>query len=188
MQDVINFCRSCDSCQRTRISTQARSGELVPLPIPDRPWSVIGINFIVKLPLSSSFDSIFVITDHLTKGAHFIPCNESMDSHSLAHLFVQHFFRLHGFPDKIVSDRGPTFVSAFWRSVMSHLKISPAPSTAYHPDQSNLRDLYQAFCLSPPRRLGRLATYGRVHLQQFYLRFYQANTFFFLAGVPPKSK
>lgn len=38
-QDVINFCWSCDSCQQTKISTQARSGELVPLPIPDRPWT-----------------------------------------------------------------------------------------------------------------------------------------------------
>lgn len=93
-QDVINFCRSCDSCQRTRISTQAKAGELVPLPIPDRPWSVIGINFIVKLPSSSGFDSIFVITDHLTKGAHFIPCREAMDSHALALLFVKEFFSL----------------------------------------------------------------------------------------------
>lgn len=132
-QDVINYCRSCDSCQRTKISNQARAGELVPLPIPDRPWSVIGIDFIVKLPLSLGFDSIFVITDPLTKGAHFIPCNEAMDSLALANLFVKEFFRLHGFPDKIVSDRGPSFVSNFWRSVMAHLKISPAPSTAYHP-------------------------------------------------------
>lgn len=132
-QDIINYCRSCDSCQRTKISTQARAGELVPLPIPDRPWSVIGIDFIVKLPSSLGFDSIFVITDHLTKGAHFIPFNEAMDSLALAYLFVKDFFRLHGFPDKIVSDRGPSFVSNFWRAVMAHLKISPAPSTAYHP-------------------------------------------------------
>lgn len=132
-QDFITFCKSCDSCQRTKISTQPPAGHLVPLPIPDRPWSVIGIDLIVKLPLSSSFDSILVITDHLTKGAHFIPCNEAMDSSILAKLFVQHFFRYHGFPDKIVSDRGSSFISVFWRSVLIALRISPAPSTAYHP-------------------------------------------------------
>lgn len=91
-QDTIQFCRSCDSCQRTKISTQLGPGELVPLPIPDRPWSVIGIDFIVKLLMSSGHDSISVITDHLTKGAHFIPCNEAMDSHALAWLFVKDFF------------------------------------------------------------------------------------------------
>lgn len=46
----------------------------------------------------------------------------------------KNFFRLHGFPDKIVSNRGPSFVSAFWRSVLTHLNIAPAPSTAYHPE------------------------------------------------------
>lgn len=132
-QDVITFCKSCDSCQRTKISTQPLAGHMVPLPIPDRPWSVIGINMIVKLPLSSSFHSVLVITDHLRKGAHFIPCNKSMDSHSLAKLFVQQFFRYHGFPDKIVSDRGATFISAFWRAVLLALRVTPAPSTAYHP-------------------------------------------------------
>lgn len=131
--EVIQFCRPCDSCERTRILTQPPAGHLIPLPIPDQPWSVIGIDFIVKLPRSSSFDSILVITDHLTKGAHFIACNEAMDSACLARLFVHQFFCLHGFPDKIVSDRGPSFVSAFWRSVLHALRISPAPSTAYHP-------------------------------------------------------
>lgn len=132
-QDLLLFVKSCDSCQRTKIDTSKRTGQLVPLPVPDRPWSVIGIDMIVKLPLSDGHDSIFVITDHLTKGAHFIPCRESMDSAELAELFVYHFFRHHGFPDKIVSDRGATFVSAFWTAVQKKLSILPAPSTAYHP-------------------------------------------------------
>lgn len=143
-QDVIAFCRSCDSCQRTRISTKAKAGELVPLPIPDCPWSVIGIDLIVKLPPSfssagsdpqsaSTFDSILVITDHLSKGAHFIKCNESMDSAALARVFIDRFYRYHGLPDKIVSDRGATFVSAFWKALSQALQMQLAPSTAYHP-------------------------------------------------------
>lgn len=47
--------------------------------------------------------------------------------------FCSSVFRLHGFPDKIVSDRGPSFVSSFWRAVLHSLRIVPAPSTAYHP-------------------------------------------------------
>lgn len=91
------------------------------------------MDFIVKLPLSSGFDSILVIVDHFSKGAHFIPCKESMDSSALASLFISHFFRHHGLPDKIVTDRGPTFVSAFWTTVQKALRIHSAPSTAYHP-------------------------------------------------------
>lgn len=133
-QKVITFCSMCDYCQQTKISTQGCAGELVPLPNHDRPWSVMGIDFIIKLPSYSGHDSIFFITYHLTIGTNFIPCNEEMDSHALALLFVKDFFWLHRFPDKIVSDRGPSFVSAFWRSVMTALRISPALSTASHPE------------------------------------------------------
>lgn len=71
--DVIKFVSSCDSCQQIKIDTKVSVGRLQTLTIPDRPWSVIGIDFVVKLPLSNGFDSILVIIDHLTKGAHFIP-------------------------------------------------------------------------------------------------------------------
>lgn len=131
--DVMCFVSSCDSCQRIKIDTKAPLGTLQPLPVPDRPWSVIGMDFIVKLPTSAGCDSVWVIVDHFTKGAHFIPCRESLDASGLASLFVQHFFRFHGLPDKIVSDRGPSFVSAFWLEVQKALRITSAPSTAYHP-------------------------------------------------------
>ncbi|KAG0146579.1 hypothetical protein CROQUDRAFT_702217 [Cronartium quercuum f. sp. fusiforme G11] len=36
-QDVVKFISSCDSCQRVKISTAKKSGELIPLPMPDRP-------------------------------------------------------------------------------------------------------------------------------------------------------
>ncbi|KAG0143909.1 hypothetical protein CROQUDRAFT_95671 [Cronartium quercuum f. sp. fusiforme G11] len=39
----------------------------------------------------------------------------------------------HGFLDKIVSDRGATFVSAFWTAIQTKLWIQPAPSTSFHP-------------------------------------------------------
>lgn len=132
-QEVIRFCRSCNLCQQTKISTQPQSRELIDLPIPARPWSFIGIDFITKLSVSCGYNSIFVITNHLTKGAHFIPCREAMDSQALAHLFFREFFCLHGFPDKIVSDIGPSFVLALGCLVLASPKISPAPSTAYHP-------------------------------------------------------
>lgn len=131
--DVLKFVASCDSCQRVKIDTKALVGTLQPLPIPDQPWSVIGMDFIVKLPCSHSFDSIWVIVDHLTKGAHFVSCNESMSASDLASLFIQHFFCFHGLPDKIVSDRAPSFVSAFWLAVQKTLHIKSVPSTAYHP-------------------------------------------------------
>ena len=74
-----------------------------------------------------------VVVDHFSKTAHFIPANESWSAAKLAEAFIDHVFKLHGLPDKIVSDRGTTFMSQFWTSVLNQLQINPAPSTAFHP-------------------------------------------------------
>lgn len=51
----------------------------------------------------------------------------------MADQFLTSVFWLHGLPDRIVSDRGPTFVSRFWTAVQQRLWIYPSPSTAFHP-------------------------------------------------------
>lgn len=89
----------------------------MPLSVPERPWSTMGINFIVKLPLSAGFDSIMMIVDHYSKSTHFVRAKEKWSAADLADAFVDSHFRLHGSPDKIVSDRGSIFMSAFWISV-----------------------------------------------------------------------
>lgn len=131
--DLLNFIASCTSCQQVKIDRRPPQGKLMSLPIPDRPWSMIGVDFIVKLPISFGYDSIMVVVDHLTKAVHFIPALESWKADDLARAFVTDIFRLHGLPDVIVSDRGTTFMSRFWTSVLQQLQISPAPSTAFHP-------------------------------------------------------
>lgn len=47
---------------------------------------------VVKLPISIGFESILVIVDHFNKGAHFLPCRESMNAAELASLFIQQIF------------------------------------------------------------------------------------------------
>jgi transposase InsO family protein len=91
------------------------------------------MDMITKLPQSSGFDLVLVVVDLLSKMSHFIPCKEAASSLTLANLFCMHIFRIHGLPDKIISDRGSTFVSKFWQALMNSLNIKSALSTAYHP-------------------------------------------------------
>jgi hypothetical protein len=94
---------------------------------------MIGIDFVVKLPLLSGFNSILVIVNHFLKGAHMIPANESWTAEEFAFKFFDRFIRYHGLPDKIVLDQGSLFVSKFWREVQQLLRVTPALSTAWHP-------------------------------------------------------
>jgi len=38
-----------------------------------------------------------------------------------------------GIPQKVISDRGPQFVSRFMKKLCSQLGVERNPSTAYHP-------------------------------------------------------
>ena len=50
-----------------------------------------------------------------------------------ARLLRDHVFRLHGLPNKIISDHGPQFVSRFMKEFYRLAGIEGAPSTAFHP-------------------------------------------------------
>jgi transposase InsO family protein len=88
---------------------------------------------IVELPESSGHDAVMVVVDSVTKTAHFIPTFITVSAAGTARLFVQHVWKLHGLPQKVVSDRGPQFVAEFTRELYRMLGIKVAATTAYHP-------------------------------------------------------
>jgi hypothetical protein len=72
------------------------------------------MDFIVGLPHTRvGCDSIWVVVDHLTMTAHFIPVKTTYNSVVLAELYMSRIVCLHGVPKKIVSDRGTQFTSHF---------------------------------------------------------------------------
>jgi hypothetical protein len=52
---------------------------------------------------------------------------------SVAKLFVDHIYKLHGLPLSIMSDRNPIFTSHFWRELFSVAKVALHMNSAYHP-------------------------------------------------------
>jgi hypothetical protein len=134
MNSFVNrYVDGCDSCLRVKSSTQKPFGTLEPLPIPAGPWTDISYDLITDLPLSNNCDSILTVIDQLTKMAHFLPCNKSMNSEQLADLMLKQVWKLHGTPKTIVLDRGSIFISQITQELDKQLGIRLHPSTAYHP-------------------------------------------------------
>jgi hypothetical protein len=131
---VDRWTRNCHTCRRTTPSHEARQGVLRPLPVPQRSWQDISMDFITHLEPSQGHDAILVIVDRLTKMKHFIPCHGTCDAEGVAQLYVRHVWKLHGLPNTVVSDRGPQFVSAFWKHLNKRLRIKSLLSTAFHPE------------------------------------------------------
>jgi len=92
------------------------------------------MDFIEKLPSSSSFDTILVIVDRLSKQAIFIPTHNTITSAELARLFVIHVFSKHGVPSHVTSDRGSEFVSHFFCSLGTALDMRLHFTSGYHPE------------------------------------------------------
>jgi hypothetical protein len=90
------------------------------------------MDFIVELPESSDHDAIMVVVDSVTKRAHFVDTLTTITAAGSARLFVQNVWKHHGFPRKVVSDRGPQFIAEFTRELYRLLGIKLAATTAYH--------------------------------------------------------
>ncbi|GJV80387.1 putative reverse transcriptase domain-containing protein [Tanacetum coccineum] len=110
------------------------SGLLQQPEIPIWKWEGIAMDFVTKLPRTSSrHDTIWVIVDWLTKSAYFLPMIEDYKMEKLARLYLNEIVARHGVPISIISDRDSRFTSRFWQSMQEALGTRLDMSTAYHP-------------------------------------------------------
>ncbi|MCO5593065.1 hypothetical protein L7F22_047071 [Adiantum nelumboides] len=67
------FVRECITCQKVKFDRQKAPGLLQPLPIPDKPWESIAMDFIFDLPRTQTGnDGVWTIICRFCKQAHFI--------------------------------------------------------------------------------------------------------------------
>lgn len=134
------YVRNCHECARSHPPRDKTPGFLKPLPIPDRPFQHLTMDF-MSYPVnakgdirkdSQGYDTVFVVMDRLSKKSISISCYKTCNSQDLAQLFLTHVWRHQGFPESIVSDRGPQFLSAFWDEVCKVVGTKIKLSTAFH--------------------------------------------------------
>ncbi|XP_059073375.1 uncharacterized protein LOC131874148 [Cryptomeria japonica] len=104
-----------------------------PLPIPERKWDNISMDFIMGLPKAQGRDCMYVVVDLLTKFAHFFAITSTYTAAQTIELFFIEVFRLHGLPRSIVSDKDNRFMSNFWQELFRLCGTELTLSTSYHP-------------------------------------------------------
>ncbi|KAL0161376.1 hypothetical protein M9458_045101, partial [Cirrhinus mrigala] len=110
-RDTIRYVQSCSVCAKSNSPRMLPTGKLIPLPIPERPWSHLGVDFVIDLPRSEGNTCILVVVDRFSKMCKLIPLGGLPTAMEIAeHLFHQ-VFRQFGLPEEIVSDQGPQFIS-----------------------------------------------------------------------------
>jgi len=110
--DVGRNVRNWHECKRAHVARDKTPGQLHPLPIPERSWQHVAMDFKSFPKHKQGFDTIFVVIDRLNKQSTSIPCLKTTTAKDVAVMYIDRIYRNHGAPESIVSDRGPQFVSA----------------------------------------------------------------------------
>ena len=125
--DIKEYVTTCSVCQNIAISRHKPYGKLEPLPVPERPWQEVSLDFITQLPRSyigtAEYDAILVVVDRYTKMAKFIPTTTDIAAPEFAALFHENIELKYGSPRGIVSDRDTRITSKFWAEVCTYSLI-----------------------------------------------------------------
>ena len=111
---VKRFVRNCYICSRSKPSRERAQGWLRPLPVPQRRWREVSMDYIGLLPPSTFMGVIYkfvlVFVDRLTKMRHLVP-TVTQETEEAAECYYAHVWKHHGLCESLVSDRGTQFTS-----------------------------------------------------------------------------
>lgn len=131
--DIELYVKTCLVCQQDKIEQQRPASLLDPLPIPERPWESISMDFIIRLPRVNGFGNIMVVFDRFTKYGVFNAMPANFDARDAAQLFFKDVVKYWGIPCSIISDRDTQFVGNFWMELFKIMRNKLNFSTSFHP-------------------------------------------------------
>jgi transposase InsO family protein len=145
LRDIERFVKNCQPCRRAHVPRDKTPGMLHPLPIPDRPWQHVTMDYKSMPKDQHGYDNVFVVVDRLSKQAISTPCHKQVTAEDMARMYTTHIYRYYGPPESIVSDRGPQFVSQFWKEFCRILGIKLKLSTAFHPQTDGQTEIMNQY-------------------------------------------
>jgi len=93
-KNVVEFIARCMEFQRVKVEHRHPVGFLQSLPIPEKKWEVVTIDFITKFPRTTrKHDSIMVVVDKLTKVAHFSQIKTNYTTTNIVEIYMKEIGR-----------------------------------------------------------------------------------------------
>ena len=98
--DVEAYVKTCLVCQQDKTEQRVPAGLLEPLPIPERSWESISMDFIMGLPKFEGCNIIIVVVERFSKYNIFIPAQAKCPAEIAAPLFLRHVVKYWGLPKR----------------------------------------------------------------------------------------
>ena len=135
-KDIIAWCRTCVSCQTSKVATHIKTPWARREP-PDRRFGSLHVDLVSPLPESEGHKYLFTIVDQFSRWPEAIPLKD-MTAVTCARAFLRHWVSRYGLPSDITSDRGRQFTSELWGQLHEMLGVRSQNTTAYHPQANGL--------------------------------------------------
>src|SRR5690349_19406655 len=142
---IQNYVKGCSTCQQYKINQHPVKPPMQPIkgPSSTNPFTQISMDLITDLPPDDGYDAILSIVDHgLTKGIILTATRKTATADDIAEILIEKVFSKYGTPNKIISDRDPQFAAKSMQKLYKKLNITPALSTAYHPQTDGTTERY----------------------------------------------
>ena len=100
-RDVIDWCKTCDACQTSKVAKHVHS-PLVKRDPPDRRFGSLHVDLVGPLPESEGHRYLFTIVDRFSRWPEAIPVTD-MTAPTCAKALLRHWVSRHGLPDDVTS-------------------------------------------------------------------------------------
>ncbi|GEM07822.1 retrotransposon polyprotein [Rhodotorula toruloides] len=143
-EDTLEYCKSCNSCQRANHATGKPYGLAQAIKEPTKPWDIINMDFVGPFSKGglAQYDAVLVVTDRYSRRCRLIPTFTDADARQTAALFYTYVLNDVGVPLGIISDRDKLFTSEFWKCLAQLCGYKLQLSTSYHPQTDGLAERY----------------------------------------------
>ena len=103
------------------------------LPIPEKPWVSVSMDFIVGFPKLDGMNTIMAVVDRFTKYTVFVAAPTMCTVEVATELLYRNVVKYFGIPSDIVSDRNVQFTGRFWIALFNMMGTRLKFSTANYP-------------------------------------------------------
>ena len=138
--DVKDFCKTCDVCHKSKRDFAHRTRPLNPLPVAQGPFKVWNIDHKDLCRKTNSGSVAVLCCIDAFSGWPILAPVKSMDAETTAKTFFKEVVSKFGIPDIVISDRGASFCSKFFSTLMTLLNVKYRISAARAPRSNGLAE------------------------------------------------
>ncbi|MBW0527477.1 hypothetical protein O181_067192 [Austropuccinia psidii MF-1] len=141
-KETIEYCHTCDRCQKANRSTGKTFGHMIYIQEPKYPWEVVHMDWVTEIPPSGdrNYNACLVVVDRYRKTPIFSPFHKDDTAMDTALLLWNRVISHTGLFKNIRSDRDTTFKSALWTNLHGFFGTKLSFSTEYNPQTDGLEE------------------------------------------------